>query len=85
MARNPYGKKPPQPEEIFTPFSELCRYADEFDLVVELDKPFKEFDEIMLKVLDEEGEIVKRITLNDIASLDKEAAKILNELSKCKH
>lgn len=83
--RQPYGaKEPPKREEIFTPFSELCRYADEYHMIVELEKPFSEFDEIFLRVLDEEDNEIYKITLGDIASLDEEAGKVLNELSKNK-
>lgn len=69
-------------EENFTPFNELMRYADEFSLHVEIEKPFKEFDQLFLKVVDSEGNEIKRVVLQDITNIDKESSKLLNELSK---
>ena len=69
--------------KVFTAFSELCRFADEYGYVVELEKPFVEFEQLFLKVLDEDGNEVKKITLKDISSVNKVAGKVLNELSKC--
>lgn len=83
MANNPYGKKP-KVEEVFTPFSELCHYAEEFGMTVELDKPFEEFDQLLLVIRDTDGNTVHSVTLEDIADLNQESAKLLNEESKNK-
>lgn len=70
-------------EERFTPFSELCKFADAYDLVIELDKPFVEFPNMVMKVVRKsDKEEVKRIFLDDITSVDEQAAKLLNTLSK---
>lgn len=80
-----YNSTTKQPYDVDTPFSELCRFADEYDLVVELDKPFVEFPNILLKVIEKStGDEIKRITLDDISTLNEEAAKLLNDLSKDK-
>lgn len=68
-----------------TPYAELCKFADEYDLVVELDKPFKEFPNLLLKVIERStGDEIKRIVLDDISSVNDEAAKVLNDLTKKK-
>lgn len=82
MLTMPNNKEEEQ-EEIFTPFSELCKFADAYDLVIELDKPFVEFPNMVMKVIRKsDEEEVKRIFLDDITSVDDEAAKLLNSLSK---
>lgn len=82
---NKYGGNTKKPYDVDTPFSELCHFAEQYDLIVELDKPFKEFPNILLKVIEKEsGDEVKRITLDDIGSLNDQAAKLLNDLSKDK-
>lgn len=71
-------KKSPKQES----FNELCRFAEEFGLSVELDKPFVEFENIILNVIRKSDEkIVEQVILDDITSLDKKAAHILNQLS----
>lgn len=72
-------------EEIFNSFTELCRYAEEYHFVVEIEKPFEEFDQLFLKIMDADGEEVHRVTLDDIYALNDEAASLLNEISKTKH
>lgn len=72
-------------KEKHTAFTELCRYADEYHLIVELEKPFEEFDQIFLKLIDADGNQVNSIILSDISVLDKESAALLNELSSTKH
>lgn len=69
--------------KICNPFTELCRFTDEYGYTVEIEKPFVEFDEIFLKVLDSEGNEMKKTTLPDIYTIEKEAGKMLNSLSKC--
>lgn len=66
-------------------FTELCRYADKYHLVVEIEKPFQQFDKLFLKLINADGEETHRVLLNDIASLDKESGTLLNEISKTKH
>lgn len=73
-----YDKK----KEQFTPFSELCKFADEFEYDVLLEKPFKEMKNMFLIINDSDGEQLERITLKDISVVNKEAAKLLNKLSK---
>jgi hypothetical protein len=82
MGNKPYDK---DSEEIFNSFTELCHYADEFHLVVELEKPFEEFDQLFLKIIDSDGEETYRVTIEDIVDLNDEAADLLNEISKTKH
>ena len=72
-------------QENYTPFAELCRYADQYHLVVEIEKPFQQFDQLFLKLIDADGKEVHRIMLTDISVLNKESASLLNELSKTKH
>jgi hypothetical protein len=69
-------------QEQFTPFSELCKFADVYGYDVQIEKPFKEMDNLFLKVLDKDGEEVYKITLDDISALNEESAAILNDLSK---
>jgi hypothetical protein len=72
-------------EDVFNPFTELCHYADEYHLVVEIEKPFPEFDQLFLKLVDADEEVVHRVTLENISYINDEAATLLNELSKTKH
>lgn len=69
-------------EEIFTPFSELCKFADQYSYRVEIEKPFQQFDQLYLKVVNEDGETVERITLEDISTINVESASLLNRLGK---
>jgi len=70
-------------DEILTPFSELCRFADAKKYIVELDKPFTEFDNLIIKVINKkDGRVIEEISIDDIDSINIEAAKILNKLSK---
>ena len=73
----------PKHDEQFTPFTELCKFAEEYELVVEIEKPFVEFENLYLKVVNKKtGEDIKRIMLNDIYSLNEEAAAVLNLLAQ---
>jgi len=77
------GNSKEEKQELFTPFAELCKFADAYDLVIELDKPFVEFPNMVMKVVRKsDGDEVKRIFLDDITTVDDEAAKLLNSLSK---
>lgn len=72
-------KKSPKQES----FNELCRFAEEYGLSVELDKPFVEFENIILNVVRKSDEkIVEQVILEDITSLDRKSAHILNDLSR---
>jgi hypothetical protein len=76
-------RKPAQEiEEPFTPFNELCRFADKYDYKILIDKPFAEFDELLLEIRDKEDERVERVTLKDITEINKKSARLLNKLSK---
>ena len=81
-----YGGKRPErkeePEKEIRPFAELCRFADEYQYFIELDKPFKEFDNMFLVVKDKNDEIIEKIIIDDISALDPISAKILNKLSR---
>jgi hypothetical protein len=68
-------------EEDNTPFAELCHFADEHKLTVELEKPFEQMENLFLLVK-KSGEVVQKITINDIEALNKEAAKALKKLEK---
>jgi hypothetical protein len=72
-------------EEPFSPFNELCRFADEYHLNVEIDKPFPEMNKMFLKIKDSEGEEVSKVVLDDIVDLNSKSASILNDLSKAKN
>lgn len=78
MAQKPDIK--PEIEIDPTPFSELCNFAEQEKMHVEIEKPFTEFPNLFLKLM-KGDEVIEKITLEDISSLDKESAKILNKLS----
>lgn len=67
--------------EELSSYQELCKFAEKYELTIELEKPFTEFPNLFLRVLDEELELAK-MTLANILELDKSAAKILNMLSQ---
>ena len=75
-------EKSDETNEQFTPFTELCKFADYYGFIVEIEKPFVEMDQLFLKVLDSEGTEVYRVTLDDITSVNTEAASVLNDLAK---
>ncbi len=78
----PSQEIPERDMDKFTPYTELCKFADEYELRLEIEKPFVEMENLFLKVIDRDtGEEVKRVMLNDISSLNDEAATVLNELS----
>lgn len=74
-----YDKKKP---DVFTPFSELCKFADAYGYSVELEKPFVEMKQMFLLVKDQDGNEIKKIILDDIATVNDEAASALNDLSQ---
>ena len=82
MSKKAYDKKR---EDVFNSFTELCHYAEEYHLVVELEKPFQEMEGMILKLIDEDGETKHRATLDNIGVLNEQSASLLNELSKTKH
>lgn len=93
MSRYGQGKKDkpskPRSEDIErpvldenSPYNELCHFADQYKLWIEIDKPFNEFDEMYLKVVDKENNVIKKILLDSIETLDLESSKMLNELGK---
>ena len=66
-------------------FNELCNFADEFGLRVELDKPFNQFDNLILNVVrKEDGKLIEQVIMEDITVIDQNSAKLLNELIKHK-
>jgi hypothetical protein len=69
-------------EEAFTPYNELWKFCEEYSLLIELDKPFPEFDNIILRVVDPDGEILKKIILDNITELQPQSGKVLNDLAK---
>jgi hypothetical protein len=69
-------------DKKLTAFSELCRFASSVGYSVELDKPFVEFEKLILRVYDSEGEELYKVILNDISEADEQAGNILNFLSK---
>ncbi len=66
----------------YSPYNELCKFVKEYKLHIELDKPFIEMDQMMLAITDKDKNIIKKITVDDLESLDIASGKILNELGK---
>lgn len=64
------------------PYQELLAFTDEYGFTVELDKPFSALPQLILRVLDKESNELAKMILEDIAGINKGAAKILNDLSK---
>lgn len=78
-----YNVSMPEKEtDNFTPFNELCKFADEYGYIIEIDKPFKEFENLILKVTEVDGEVIHKVTLDNIFSLNENSADILNSLSR---
>jgi hypothetical protein len=80
-----YGKKkePDKYDAQETPFGELCLFSDHYGLHVEIEKPFKEMENLFVKVIDQQtGEEVYRSAIDDISVLNEEASRILNNLSQ---
>lgn len=78
-----YNVSMPEKEtDNFTPFNELCKFANEYGYIIELDKPFKEFEKLILRVVDNDGEEVHKKIIDDIYSINECAADILNSLSR---
>lgn len=69
-------------EERFSPFTELCKFCDDYHLIVELDKPFNQMDNMILKIIDPDENELARVTLEDIEYIENESATLLNKLSK---
>lgn len=69
-------------KENLTSLNELNHFCEQYDFFLELEKPFEEMDGMILKVVNKEDEVVGKATINDILKIDKDAAKMLNELAK---
>ncbi len=66
-----------------TSMEELWKFCSEYELWLELEKPFKEFDELILQVVDPiEKEVIQKQTVKNILKIEKDAARLLNSLSK---
>lgn len=61
-------------------FNELCKFADEYGFKVEIEKPFKEMDNLFLNIIKDNE--IEQIILKDITHLNKQSAILLNHLSQ---
>lgn len=62
-------------------FKELFKFADEYDLQVLLDKPFKEMPQLVL-IIKKGNVVLGQQVLEDIYELEEKSGTLLNELSK---
>jgi len=60
---------------------ELNKFCNEFDLRIEYEKPFESMDQHMLKVLDENGETIRQVVVEDTSNIEQYAGTLLNKVS----
>jgi hypothetical protein len=61
---------------------ELYKFCKEFNLKLELDKPFNTMHQMILKVVDEKGEIIRQTTVEKIEKIEESAGFLLNKISQ---
>jgi len=62
--------------------NELYKFCEEFDLVLELEKPFQELDGLVLIIKDKKGNLIKKSTVKNISEFEKVSGSVLNKLSQ---
>jgi hypothetical protein len=62
--------------------TELYKFCDEFNLSLELEKPFEELDGFIIKVVDNEGFILNESLVEEISEYESVSGTILNKLSQ---
>lgn len=66
-------------------FVELCKFADEYGLSVEIDKPFQQFDNLIINVVRKsDKKLIEQEIMTDISNIGTSSAKILKILIKNK-
>lgn len=68
-------------EEILAT-DELYKFCGEFDLKLELHKPFESMEQMLLRVVDQQGETVKQVTVEGIEKIQESAGSLLNKVSQ---
>lgn len=83
------GSKMNEDEELFgeekeelLATQELYKFCGEFNLKLELDKPFDNMQQMILKIVDEKGEIIKQTTVEEIEKIEESAGFLLNKISQ---
>lgn len=61
---------------------ELYKFCREFNLKLELDKPFDSMQQMILKVVDEKGETIRQTTVEKIEKIEESAGFLLNKISQ---
>lgn len=61
---------------------ELHKFCKEFNLKLELDKPFDNMQQMILRVVDNSGETIKQTTVDGIEKIQDSAGYLLNKVSQ---
>jgi hypothetical protein len=61
---------------------ELNKFCGEFNLKLELHKPFETMEQMLLRVVDEKGETIKQVTVEGIETIQESAGTLLNKVSQ---
>jgi hypothetical protein len=61
---------------------ELYRFCNEFKLKLELEKPFDNMHQMILRVVDQKGDIIKQATIENIDKIEESAGFLLNKISQ---
>jgi hypothetical protein len=62
--------------------NELYKFCEEFDLIIELEKPFQELDGLIIKVKDSSNNLIKQSTVENMSEFEKVSGTMLNKLSQ---
>lgn len=70
-----------QKEELL-PTDELNKFCQEFNLKLELEKPFDSMEQMLLRVANKDNETIKQITVDNIEKIQEAAGSLLNKVSQ---
>lgn len=72
----------PEHKEDLLATNELNKFCKEFNLKLELEKPFASMPEMILKIVDKQGETIKQTTITNIDKIEESAGFLLNKISQ---
>jgi hypothetical protein len=76
------NEQEPEHKEDLLATNELNKFCQEFNLKLELEKPFDSMPEMILKIVDTKGETIKQTTIENINKIEESAGFLLNKISQ---
>lgn len=76
------NEEEPEHKEDLLATNELNKFCKEFNLKLELEKPFESMPEMILKIVDKQGETIKQTTIENIDKIEESAGFLLNKISQ---